>query len=79
MTIVLTGFRTAESIASYLGKKVAVKVSENVYDIYPLLFAIFANRTAIVQDKDGTELVVKWDELENPYILLQQDVEITIK
>lgn len=76
---ILTGIKSSCYLAQFLGRKIAVKRSENEYDIYNCLWAIYANQTAVVRDKEERETVVSWEKLENPYILLTTRKDITIK
>lgn len=75
----LSGIKNAEYLASYIGKKIAIKVDKDKYDIYPMLMSIHANRMVVVQTKSGRMFAFSWDVCESPYILLQSDVEITIR
>jgi len=77
----LTGLKDAEYMAQFLGKKIAVKSSKypKRYYLYPMLYSINADREAQVLDTDDNLHVFQWDDLENPYILLIQDVEVILK
>jgi len=78
MTI-LNGIHDAEYLAQFLGKRIAIKTSvPNKYDIY-YLSAIFANRVVQVADKSGQTFFFEWNECENPYVIVIEDVEIEIK
>lgn len=82
----LTGIHDAEYLAQFLGKKIAIRVGPKepvkttyCYWLYPELWDIFANGSVVVRDSEGRLFGYKWEECENPYILLQEDVEIVFK
>jgi hypothetical protein len=76
----LTGIKDAQYLAQFLGRKIAVKTTRpDVYELYPMLYSIHANRTVTLRDKEEKEYTVSWDELENPYILIQQGIEVILK
>jgi hypothetical protein len=79
--IILSGIKNAEYLAQFLGKKIAIKslADPSKYFLFPRLFSISDDRTVVVKDAKGTPYTYPWDACENPYILLQTDVEIIIK
>lgn len=69
--------RDPSYIAKFLGKKIVVKVGEK-YHLYPKLVSIIHTGMATVADNQGNIINVSWEQLENPYILIDTDVEIEI-
>lgn len=75
----LTGIKDAQYLAQFLGKKIAIRTDDpNVYELYPVLSAIFAGEVVMVVDSNGDTHHFSWDQCQNPYIILM-DKEIVIK
>ena len=69
--------RDPSYIAKFLGKKIVVKVGERYY-LYPKLVSILHTGMATVADPQGNIINVNWEQLENPYILIDTEVDIEI-
>jgi hypothetical protein len=75
----LTGIKDAEYLASFLGKRIAIRVDKNAYELYPILYSICENGSVEVKDSAGNKIMKFWSDCENPYVILQTGVKVEIK
>lgn len=77
----LTGIKNAEYLARFLGKKIAVQDEKNKkkYYLYPKLYSITCRGDVLIEDKEGIMHTFRWERCENPYVVVQPDIEVIIK